>query len=197
MTHTPPLKAQAPSGLKFTVKDITMAGMTAALLAVISQISLPMPSGVPITIQVFGVALIGSVLGPKLSFVSVLTYVLLGGAGLPIFSSFHGGLGVLAGVTGGYIWGWLFMAPLCGIHLKKTSSFLSNILFILFGLLGLMLDELAGGLQWAFLSETMSLGAILIYSATAFIPKDIVLTILGLLLGKQVRKTLVRSVILS
>ena len=146
-----------------------------------------MPSGVPITIQVFGVALIGSVLGPKLSFVSVLTYVLLGGAGLPIFSSFHGGLGVLAGVTGGYIWGWLFMAPLCGIHLKQTSSFLSNILFILFGLLGLMLDELAGGLQWAFLGETMSLCAILIYSATAFIPKDIVLTILGLLLGKQVR----------
>ena len=41
---------------KFTTREIVFVGMFAAVLAVISQISLPMPTGVPITIQVFGVA---------------------------------------------------------------------------------------------------------------------------------------------
>ena len=48
---------------KFTTREMVLVGMFAAVLAVISQISLPMPTGVPITIQVFGVALVGAVLG--------------------------------------------------------------------------------------------------------------------------------------
>ena len=44
---------------KFTTREMVLVGMFAAVLAVISQISLPMPTGVPITIQVFGVALVG------------------------------------------------------------------------------------------------------------------------------------------
>ena len=43
---------------KFTTREMVLVGMFAAVLAVISQISLPMPTGVPITIQVFGVALV-------------------------------------------------------------------------------------------------------------------------------------------
>ena len=46
---------------KFTTREMVLVGMFAAVLAVISQISLPMPTGVPITIQVFGVALVGAV----------------------------------------------------------------------------------------------------------------------------------------
>ena len=38
---------------KFTTREMVLVGMFAAVLAVISQISLPMPTGVPITIQVF------------------------------------------------------------------------------------------------------------------------------------------------
>ena len=45
---------------KFTTREMVLVGMFAAVLAVISQISLPMPTGVPITIQVFGVALVGA-----------------------------------------------------------------------------------------------------------------------------------------
>ena len=51
---------------RFTTKEMVLVGMFAAVLAVISQISLPMPTGVPITIQVFGVALVGASLGSRL-----------------------------------------------------------------------------------------------------------------------------------
>ena len=59
-------------------KRQVLVGMFAAVLAVISQISLPMPTGVPITIQVFGVALVGAVLGSRLGTTATLVYVLLG-----------------------------------------------------------------------------------------------------------------------
>ncbi len=50
---------------RISVKNIVLAGMFAAFLAVMSQISLPMPTGVPITVQVFAVALVGVILAGR------------------------------------------------------------------------------------------------------------------------------------
>ena len=87
----------------FTTREMVLAGMFAAVLAVISQLSIPTPAGVPVTIQVFGVALVGAVLGWKLGLCSVLVYILIGAAGLPVFANFGGGIRSLIGLTGGYI----------------------------------------------------------------------------------------------
>ena len=76
----------------FRTRDIVLVGMFAAVLAVISQISLPMPSGVPVTIQLFGVALVGAVLGSKLGFMATVVYILIGAVGLPVFYNLQGGL---------------------------------------------------------------------------------------------------------
>lgn len=172
---------------RFSTFDLVLAGMFAAVLTVISQISIPMPSGVPLTIQIFGVALVGSVLGWKLGTFSILTYILLGAVGLPVFSNFHGGFGVLTGVTGGYIWSWPIMSVLCGIH-PKTQNHTRNLMIrITLSLIGLMIVEVIGGLQWAFLVTSMPLKVILLYSMTAFVPKDIALTIAAVLLGNRIR----------
>ena len=172
---------------RFSTFDLVLAGMFAAVLTVISQISIPMPSGVPLTIQIFGVALVGSVLGWKLGIFSILTYILLGAVGLPVFSNFHGGFGVLTGVTGGYIWSWPIMSVLCGIH-PKTQNHTRNLMIrITLSLIGLMIVEVIGGLQWAFLVTSMPLKVILLYSMTAFVPKDIALTIAAVLLGNRIR----------
>ena len=96
----------------FTTREMVLAGMFAAVLAVISQLSIPTPAGVPVTIQVFGVALVGAVLGWKLGLCSVLVYILIGAAGLPVFANFGGGIRSLIGLTGGYIWAWPVMAVL-------------------------------------------------------------------------------------
>ena len=81
----------------FTTREMVLAGMFAAVLAVISQLSIPTPAGVPVTIQVFGVALVGAVLGWKLGLCSVLVYILIGAAGLPVFANFGGGIRSLIG----------------------------------------------------------------------------------------------------
>lgn len=175
---------------KFSVKEVVLIGMFAAILAVISQISLPMPTGVPITIQVFGVALVGAVLGAKLGTMATVAYVLLGAVGLPIFANFKGGISAIVGVTGGYIWAWPFMTFLCGIRPKTENRKLGFFISVVLALVGLLIVETIGGLQWHFVGGTMSISAIAVYSLTAFIPKDIIITILAVIVAVPIRKAI-------
>lgn len=171
----------------YHTRNLVLSGMFAALLTVISQISIPMPSGVPITIQIFGVALAGSVLGWKLGTLSVCTYILLGAVGLPVFSNLRGGLGLLVGFTGGYIWSWPFFSILCGLLPHTKNQTLNQILRLILSFTGLCIVESIGGLQWSFLSG-IPLKTIFWYSITAFLPKDLALTAASLFLSKRIRR---------
>lgn len=191
--HSVTQNPQAVLKRRITTREVVLAGMFAAVLTVISQISIPMPTGVPITIQVFGVALVGVVLGWRLGLYATAVYVLLGAAGLPVFANFHGGFSSLVGLTGGYIWAWPIMAVLCGIKPKTSSKFLNTALIIAFSLLGLAVDEIAGGLQWAALSGDMSVWGVFTYALVAFIPKDILLTVLAVVIGTPLHKLISRQ----
>ena len=174
-------------------KDLVLVGMFAAVLAVVSQISIPMPSGVPVTIQVFGIALVGAVLGWKRGLLAVVVYILIGAAGVPVFANFRGGLQVLTGMTGGYILAWPVMAVLCGICPRLENKALGLAVRMVLAVMGLMVVETVGGLQWSLLAGDRSLGAIMAYSFVAFIPKDLVLTVVAVVFGDQVRKPLVKA----
>ena len=95
-------------------KDMAYIAVFAVLIAVCSWISIP--TTVPFTLQTFAVFLTVGVLGGKRGSLAVLVYILLGCVGVPVFAGFSGGIGVLAGQTGGYIVGFLFsaLAPDCG-----------------------------------------------------------------------------------
>lgn len=179
--------------LKLTTRELVQVSMFTALLTILSQISLPMPTGVPITIQAFAVVLTGSFLGWRLGCMATIVYILLGIVGLPVFSNFQGGLGVLTGVTGGYIWAWPLTAALSGIHIKFENKHVALTVQLLLALIGLAITELMGGLQWAALAGDQSVSAVLIYSFTAFIPKDIVLTILAVIIAQQIRRPFVKA----
>jgi biotin transport system substrate-specific component len=177
---------------RISIKNMVMIAMFAAFLAVMSQISLPMPTGVPITIQVFAVTLIGVVLGWKMGALAVLVYILIGAVGVPVFANFQGGLHVIAGTAGGYIIAWPVMTALCGIRPKTGNEKLNFALSIVLSLAGLMICECVGALQWDLLTNG-NLKAIMIYSLTAFIPKDIILTVLGVVIGRKVRTLIART----
>lgn len=174
----------------FTTRELVLSGMFAAVLAVISQISIPLPTGVPVTIQVFGIALVGTILGWRLGLMATLVYIFLGAVGLPVFANFRGGLNCLVGVTGGYIWSWPVMAVLSGIRPRVKDKRAELGLRLLLSFTGLAVVELIGGLQWAALSGEMSAGAVFVYSMTAFVPKDIVITAAAVVLGKSFAKRL-------
>ena len=87
---------------KSKTKDLVLAGLLAAVIAVLAQISLPI-GPVPFTLAVLGVFLTGLLLTPGWAMASIAVYLVIGAIGLPVFSGFSGGPAVLVGPTGGYL----------------------------------------------------------------------------------------------
>lgn len=86
---------------------MVLSSLFAALIAICAWLSVPV-ADIAFTMQTFAVFLTLGILGGKWGTVSILIYLLMGAVGIPVFSGFQGGLGTLLGVTGGYIWGFLF-----------------------------------------------------------------------------------------
>lgn len=155
--------------LENRTQKIVLTGVLTALLCVLSIVSIPLPSGVPITLQTFAVALCGFVLGPVYGPVAVLAYLILGAVGLPVFAGMNSGLGVLAGVTGGYLWGFLPMALLCGLGARRENRALGIVL----GVAGLACCHLCGSVWFALFTHRGPLEAFLLASAPYLI-KDVI-----------------------
>lgn len=154
---------------KSPVRRTILTGVMAALLAVMSQISIPLPVGVPVTLQTFAVAMCGYLLGPSLGTLAVGVYLALGAVGVPVLAEFSGGFGVFLGMTGGFLWGFLAMAFLCGLGVKTGKKSLS----LLMGCAGLVICHLAGSFQFCLVSRTTFAAAFMTASAP-FMLKDVV-----------------------
>ncbi len=87
---------------------LTYTAIFSVIIAVCAWITIP--TTVPFTMQTFGVALALFMLGGNLGTVAILVYICLGAVGAPVFAGFKGGFGVLFQTTGGYIFGFIFMA---------------------------------------------------------------------------------------
>ena len=163
MTQTDGTAAATPARRRnrWNATDLGLIAVFAALVAG-SALMAAIPVGglgVPITLQTLAVMLTGLALGPGRAFAAVGLYVLLGLAGLPIFSGGRSGLGVLAGPSAGYIIGFVFAATAVGwltvVVLRRTpgrpgkfravllfaAAMASSIIFIHgLGILGMMVN---------------------------------------------------------
>lgn len=187
---------------------LVLCGVFAALMAVCSFITIPLGfTPIPINLATLGVFLTGGILGKKYGSISLIVYILLGAVGVPVFAGFKGGLGVLAGPTGGYIIGYLAAAFLTGllveIVFRKTSSSSESgsrsktagtaksrtLRFI-----GIILSMIAGlaacyalGTAWFMVSTGTGLGAAMVSCVIPFLPGDAAKIIAGALLVQKLR----------
>lgn len=93
---------------RFEAADLARIAVFAAIIIVLGVAGqVPLPTGVPVTLQTLGVMLAGVVLGPVRGVASVLVVLLLAAVGLPVLSGGSGGLGVFFGPTVGYLIGWV------------------------------------------------------------------------------------------
>ena len=90
------------------LRDLVRCGCCAALMAVCAWLAVPVGE-VAFTLQTFGVFLTLLLLGGGKGTAACIAYLLLGAVGLPVFSGFQGGFGILLGPTGGYLWGFLVL----------------------------------------------------------------------------------------
>ena len=104
-------------------KRMVETALMGAVLCILAPFTVPVPfSPVPLSFSTFAVYLAAVILGAKRGALCVLVYLLLGLAGLPVFSGFSGGIGVLSGPTGGYLLGYLPCAVLVGYLTDKRNS---------------------------------------------------------------------------
>lgn len=165
-----------------TLSLVTAAFFT-ALTAVCSQISIPMPTEVPLTLQTFAVALCGYVLGVKWGLASIAAYILLGLAGVPVFAGFKGGIQSLFAASGGFIYGFILFTLFCGLSFFVSGKPLK----ICLGFAGLALCHLTGIIHFAVVYKTGFIPAFLTVSMPYLI-KDIVSVILAFFISLYIRK---------
>ncbi len=178
------------SSSRLSVRDLCYVSVGAALIAVCSWLSLPFT--VPFTLQSFAVCLIAALLGWKRGVLSAAEYMLLGAAGLPVFSGFKAGIGVLLGVTGGYILGFLLTALVIGLSAERFG--LRPLPLALGMALGMLLCYACGTI-WFVIVYTRSSGAIGVLTALnlcvfPFLLPDAVKCALAIVLALRLRPLL-------
>lgn len=104
------------------VTKLSGAVLIAALTGVLAQFSIPLPGGIPFSLQPFAVFFAGLLLGPLWGAFAMLLYVLVGVAGAPVFSNFGAGIGVIIGPTGGFLLSYPFAAFLIGYLAHRSLS---------------------------------------------------------------------------
>lgn len=165
--------------MRVRTADLVTTAMFSALIAVFSQLAVPSPTGMPMTLQTFIIALSGFVLGSARGAVSALVYIAVGAVGVPVFTGFQGGFGALFGPTGGFIIGFIPMALLCGIKTEK------NPIRLAYAFIGAAVCHVCGVL-WLSLSTGDMLNAFLAASAP-YIAKDIISVAIALPVSKRIR----------
>lgn len=168
-----------------TTKDLVVMAVCVALMAICSWISIPV--NVPFTMQMFAIFITVGLLGTKKSVLSVVTYLLLGAIGVPVFAGFHAGIGTLLGNTGGYLISYIFVALITGLIIDKFGR--SYPVMLIAMLIGLAICYIFGTawFMYVYLHNTGEVGlmTVLGWCVFPFIIPDIIKIVLAIGMSKR------------
>lgn len=177
-------------------RNLVLCAMCAAITCILAPLSIPLTGGVPVSLATFAVMLSGVLLGGPLGALSQLIYVLLAAVGLPVLAGWTGGLGIVLGMTGGYIIGYIPCAWLTGLIYKKYGVTAKKPVKILSMILGMTAGNIALyviGTAWYMFITEMTLEASLAACVIPFIPGNIIkmaaVIIIGLPVENAIRRT--------
>jgi biotin transport system substrate-specific component len=154
----------------------------ALVVAVGAQVAIPLPgTPVPITLQVPAVLLVGGLLGPRLGTASLVLYLAMGAAGLPVFAPVGApGIARLFGPTGGYLLAYPLAAGLTGLIARDGRSWLRVAVAVV---VGLVVIHAGGVAQLAVLGGDM--GTALRLGSVPFLANDVIKLALAALLLRR------------
>lgn len=170
--------------MRFSVRSLPRIALMTAITCVCAVLALPTPfSPTPITFSLFAIILCGGLLPPGAAFVCQTIYLLLGCVGLPVFSGFSSGIGVLFGPTGGYLLTYPFMALLVSLSTRlrwKGAAFWGSTA-------ALLLCYLTGSL-WMCILTGCSFAAAVTVAVLPFLLPDLAKIALALWIHHRLQK---------
>ncbi|MDR0946869.1 MAG: biotin transporter BioY [Ruminococcus sp.] len=153
------------------VKLLTKSALICALMCVLSQIAVPLPfTAIVLSLGITGMYIAGALLPPRSALFSLLAYLLLGAAGVPVFAKFGSGIGALIGPTGGFLITYPKGAFVISLILKKTGKSFLKYSFAMF--IGTIVCH-SGGVLWFCIFQKAGLLASALAVSLPFIPFDI------------------------
>lgn len=176
------------------IRNMIYIAMMTAIMGILSQVAFQSPTGVPLTLQTFAVALIAVLTGWKLGAASTALYILIGMIGVPVFAGAQAGPGVVAGPAGGFIWGFLFMVVLCGLgsSMCKGKAVKGYVIGYILGFAGLAICHICGIVQFMFVADKPFAQAFVLVSMP-YIIKDVISVVLAYIVGGVIRGRLVKA----
>ena len=178
---------------RFRTLDLAYIALFAVLMAVCAWITVPLPKPlVQFTMQTFAMFMALTVLGGRRGLYTMLVYLLLGAVGIPVFSGFRGGIGVLLDTTGGYIIGFVAAALLYWLVTAKCGDSLPVVIAAC--VLGLAVCY-AFGTAWFLVVYARNVGPIGLMTALGwcvfpYIIPDLAKLALAVVLSRRVKKFL-------
>jgi biotin transport system substrate-specific component len=167
--------------------QLAYAAQGAVFICICSWLVIPGP--VPFTMQTFGVFLVLFTGAEKFGTKSILTYIFLGLVGLPVFSGFQAGPGVLFGLTGGYIFGFLSVALVYSLGIKFLGK--NSVVEIGSMIAGLILCYVVGTFwfvtAYSNTGENISVANALMWCVVPFVIPDMIKMIIAYSISKKLR----------
>lgn len=172
------------------VRTMALVALFAALTGIFSQIQIPLPGMVPLSLATLAGYLAAMVLDWKGAFLSQVVYLLLGAVGIPVFSNF-GTLSRLIGPTGGYLIGYAACALTAGLIMRITGKKTGWAVLALTA--GTVVCYLLGTAWYVVVMKSGWIPA-LTACVIPFLPGDVVKILVGVLAGNRIRKALSQKV---
>ena len=168
---------------KIKTKQMVLIALMTSVTCVLGPLSIPLPfSPVPISLTNFAIFLAIFVLGMKSGTISFIIYLLLGAVGVPVFSSFRGGFQVLAGPTGGYLIGFIFLALIMGFALDHFDR---KLVPTIIGMIIGMAVCYAFGTVWLAKLLSLSFKEGLMMGVIPYLPGDAAKIIIAAIVGPK------------
>ena len=189
MSEVKEATAESKEKAFLSVQDVCYVAVFTALITIMAQISIPLPGGVPFTLQTLAIPLAGVILGAKRGTLSAVVYVLLGAVGVPVFAGFTGGPQTIVGYTGGFIVSFPLMALTAGLVADKT---IKSISFWAGLVVGAVLNY-AVGTVWFMVVAKSTFSEAFFACVVPFIPTAVIKIILAGIFGNTLRIALKKA----
>lgn len=174
---------------KSNVYQMASIGVMAAVICILGPLS--MPTGlVPISFTILAVYLAIYTLGMKKGTMSLIIYLFVGFAGLPVFSGFTSGPSKLLGPTGGYLIGFIFMSLIAGFFIDR---FFNKWYLCIFGMILGTIVCYIFGTAWLAYQANISINAALAAGVLPFIPGDLAKIVISAFIGPKIRNRLIKA----
>lgn len=172
-----------------TTRDIVYIALFAAIMAALAIIPpIMLGTGVPISAQSMGVMLAGAVLGARRGALSIVLFLLLVAAGLPLLVGGRGGIGVFTGVTAGFLFSWPIAAFVIGLLIERAWQRLS--VPLAFGIIFVTSVVIMYGIGNAWLSYAAPMTYLkATLAAGPFLPGDLLKALLTAVIAVTVKRS--------